>query len=96
MYAYLGDRLAWDRWVEAVRRGRTFFTNGPLVQLTVNGEIAGGEIRLPAEGGTVEVDARMETAFPVEKLELIRNGEALERSRSAREGVRERCASASR
>ena len=78
MYAYLGDRLAWDRWVEAVRRGRTFFTNGPLVQLTVNGEIAGGEIRLPAEGGTVEVDARMETAFPVEKLELIRNGEALE------------------
>ena len=48
------------------------------MQLTVNGEIAGGEIRLPAEGGTVEVDARMETAFPVEKLELIRNGEALE------------------
>ncbi len=78
MYAYLGDRLTWDRWVEAVRDGRTFFTNGPLVQLTINGEIAGGEIRLPAEGGTVEVYARMETAFPVGRLELIRNGEVLE------------------
>ncbi len=78
MYAYLGDRLAWDRWVEAVRKGRTFITNGPLVQLAINGEIPGGTVRLPADGGSVEVDARMETAFPVDRLELIRNGEVLE------------------
>ena len=87
MYAYLGDRLTWDRWVDAVREGRTFFTNGPLVQLSINGEIAGGEIRLPNEGGTVEVVARMETAFPVGKLELIRNGEVLEEI-ALREGGR--------
>ncbi len=77
-YAYLGDRLTWDRWVEAIRKGRTFVTNGPLVQLTINGEIAGSEVRLPPEGGGIEVDAHMETTFPVEKLELIRNGEVLE------------------
>ena len=78
MYAYLGDRLDWDAWVEAIRDGRTFITNGPLVQLAINGEIAGAEIRLPAEGGSVEVSARMDSAFPVERLELIRNGEVLE------------------
>ena len=78
MYAYLGGRLEWDRWVDAVREGRTFFTNGPLVQLSIDGQIPGGTVRLPADGGSVEVDARMETAFPVDRLELIRNGEVLE------------------
>jgi hypothetical protein len=78
MYAYLGDKLEWGRWVDAVREGRTFITNGPLVQLEINGEIPGGEIRLPAEGGSVEIAARLETAFPVEKLELISNGEVVE------------------
>ena len=78
MYAYLGNALAWDAWVEAIREGRTFITNGPLVQLEINGEIAGAEVRLPAEGGSVEVAARMDSAFPVERLELIRNGEVLE------------------
>ncbi len=75
MYAYLGDRLAWDRWVDAVRDGRTFVTNGPLVQLALDGELPGGEIRLPPGGGAVQVEARLESAFPVDRLELVRNGE---------------------
>ena len=78
MYAYLGDKLEWSRWVDAVRDGRTFITNGPLVQLEINGEIAGGEVHLPAVGGSVEVAARLDTAFPVEKLELIFNGQVVE------------------
>ena len=78
MYAYLGDRLEWGRWVEAVRAGRTFVTNGPLLQLAIDGQIAGGEIALPSDGGTVEVVARMDSAFPVDRLELIRNGVVLE------------------
>ncbi len=79
MYAHIGDHLTWDGWVDAVRSGRTFITNGPLVRLAINGAIAGGEVRLPAEGGTVEVAASMESAFPVERLELVRNGEVIER-----------------
>ena len=78
MYAYLGDRLEWGRWVEAVRAGRTFVTNGPLLQLAVDGQIPGGEILLPAEGGSVEVVARMDSAFPADKLELIRKGNVVE------------------
>ncbi len=78
MYAFLGRSLAWDRWVDAVREGRTFVTNGPLVQLSLNGEIPGGTVRLPPDGGSVQVEARMETAFPVDRLELIRNGEVVD------------------
>ena len=78
MYAYLGDRLEWGRWVAAVRAGRTFVTNGPLLQLAVDGQIPGGEILLPAEGGSVEVVARMDSAFPADRLELIRKGNVVE------------------
>jgi TolB protein len=78
MYAYLGGKLEWSRWIDAIRKGRTFVTNGPLVQLEINGEIPGSEIHLPAEGGSIEIAARLDTAFPVEKLELISNGRVVE------------------
>ncbi len=78
VYAHLGDKLEWSRWVDAIAKGRTFVTNGPLLQLFVNGEMPGGEIRLPAEGGSVEVTAKLETAFAVEKLELLFNGQVIE------------------
>ena len=78
VYAYLGDKLEWSRWVEAIADGRTFVTNGPLVGLEINGKIAGDEIHLPAEGGSVEIHARLETAFPVEKLELLFNGRVVD------------------
>jgi len=78
VYSYLGDKLEWSRWVDAIKHGRTMITNGPLVELEVNGEMPGGEIHLPDEGGSVEIAARLDTAFPVEKLELIFNGEVIE------------------
>ena len=78
MYAYLGDRLEWSRWVEAVRAGRTFVTNGPLLQLAIDGHIPGDEILLPAEGGSVEVVARMDSAFRADRLELVHKGNVAE------------------
>ena len=78
MYAYLGAELTWDGWVEAVREGRTFVTNGPLIQFTINGEIPGAEIRLPAGGGSVEVRATLESIVPLETFEIIRNGKVIE------------------
>ena len=77
MYAHLGGPLTWAGWVEAVKRGRTFVTNGPLIQLTVNGEMPGADVRLPEQGGSVEITARLESAFPVEKLELLFNGNVI-------------------
>ena len=76
-YADLGGKLEWSRWVDAMREGRTMITNGPLVWLAVDGEGPGGEIRLPAGGGSVEVQARLETAFPVDRFELIFRGEVV-------------------
>ena len=78
VYAHLGDKLEWGRWLDAIEEGRTFVTNGPLVQLRVDGEMPGAEIRLPIEGGTVEIEANLESAFPVEKFELVFKGRVID------------------
>ena len=77
MYSYTGENLTWPGWVEAVRAGRTFVTNGPLLQFSIDGEIPGGDVQLPASGGSFEVAAHMDSAFPVDQLELVRNGEVV-------------------
>jgi hypothetical protein len=78
VYAYVGSRLSWDGWTDAIRKGRTFVTNGPILQFQVNGEGPGAEIHLPAEGGSVNVVAQLDTIVPVEKMEIFWNGTPVE------------------
>ncbi len=77
-YAYLGPKLDWEVWIEAIRQGRTFVTNGPLIEFTINGEISGGEIHLPASGGHLEIRAAMQSIVPVEHVEILNNGKVID------------------
>lgn len=55
-YAYLGQsEVSFANWAEAVRRGNTFSTTGPLLLFSVDGRMPGDEIRLKAGGGTLEI-----------------------------------------
>ena len=80
-YAHLGDEeFTFANWGKAVRAGRTFTTSGPLIGLTVEGRVPGDEIRLPAGGGTLEVEAWMQSLQPVHELHLVVNGRVVERA----------------
>lgn len=78
-YAYLGNDQAFSfaTWGEAVRAGRTFTTTGPLVEIIVEGRHSGDEIRLPAGGGTLHVEARAEAVVPFSALEIVVNGQVV-------------------
>ncbi|MBY0522107.1 MAG: CehA/McbA family metallohydrolase [Gemmataceae bacterium] len=78
-YARLAPGQVFDykTWIEAVRAGRTFVTNGPLLSFTLNGQDPGSELLLPAEARTVRVRAEARGIVPFERLELILNGEAV-------------------
>ena len=82
VYVHAGAELSWDRWIEGIRHGRTFVTNGPLLSFQVNGEDPGGEIHLPAGGGAVEVNGRFDSIVPVDRMELYLNGTAIETVRT--------------
>jgi hypothetical protein len=77
-YAYLGPKLDYDLWVEAIRQGTTFVTNGPLLEFMVGKEGRGEELHLPAEGREVVLHGRLQSIVPVEKLEVFYNGEVID------------------
>src|SRR6185369_693238 len=55
-YARLGERaLTYDNWMDAIRDGNTFATVGPLATMRVEGVEPGGQLRLPPNGGKVQV-----------------------------------------
>lgn len=79
-YTYLGAPFETEAWLEAIRRGRTFVTNGPVVELSVTAHgidhIVGEEIRAAAPGafrvrGRVRFDPVRDR---VDRLELVERG----------------------
>lgn len=83
-YAQLqpGEELSYGAWIEALRAGRTFVTNGPLLFLTVNGQAPGAVLPAHAEGQTVRVRLEARSIVPFDRLELLVNGR-VEASRTA-------------
>jgi hypothetical protein len=80
-YTRVDGPLTYPKWIEGVRRGRTFVTTGPMVEFRVNGEDIGGEVVLP-EAAWVDVSGRA-VFDPMQDdlayLELIQNGSIVQR-----------------
>ena len=75
-YTQLGDReFTYDNWMAALKAGNTFVTVGPLAELTVEGAAPGAIVELPAGGGSVAVEWRVESAaVPIAAVEVICGG----------------------
>ena len=78
VYAYLGAKLTWEGWIDAIRHVRTFVTNGPLIRFAVDGQLPGGEVHLPAGGGSVELSGQLNSIVPVDRMEVYFNGAVIE------------------
>lgn len=75
VYAYLGRDAGFDtaKFYDAVRKGRTFATNGPMLMLRVNGRLPGDTVEL-RKGETAQVGVEAFAREPIERIELVANG----------------------
>ncbi|MCL5743949.1 MAG: CehA/McbA family metallohydrolase, partial [Acidobacteria bacterium] len=84
VYAYTGNRFSVDEWFRALKQGRTFVTNGPMLELTVNGALPGDEV-IVKPGGPVRIRARAwappEIGSP-KVLEVIAQGRVIRAAES--------------
>lgn len=74
VYVHSGAKLDHASWMRAIKGGKTFATNGPLLSLIVNGKEPGDEIPFTLGTHTMSVRASMHSIVPVEHLELVQNG----------------------
>jgi hypothetical protein len=73
-YAWVGKDFRVEPWLEALRKGRTFYSSGPLLEFRVNGEMPGGEVRLGEGGGEVTIEAEVRSIAPLSKVVIYSNG----------------------
>lgn len=71
------EEFNYESWCRNLRLGRTFHSGGPLLHFSVNGQEIGDTLRLPAGGGTVEIDAWAEATMPIHTLQIVQNGQVI-------------------
>src|SRR5262249_49099372 len=76
-YTKINGKFDYDTWIEGIRRGRTFVTNGPMLDFQVNGKGVGEEVLLK-KGALVSVRGRVRfepSRDAIDRLEVIQNGD---------------------
>jgi TolB protein len=76
VYVKVDGPFSYAKWIEAMRQGRSFVTNGPMLELTVNGKSPGETMQLPGLS-EVHVVAKARAKFPLSKVELLSGGKVI-------------------
>ncbi|MFB3902160.1 MAG: CehA/McbA family metallohydrolase [Acidobacteriota bacterium] len=78
-YARVEGRYTFEAWLDAVRKGRVFVSNGPILSFSVENAGMGGELALDAPRDVwIEGSVRFNPEVDgVEQLELVRTGEVI-------------------
>lgn len=72
-YVRLPNGLDYKAWIEGQRAGRSFVSNGPMLEFSIGDSLPGDSIKLEASQKR-RVRARGWAQAPLEKLELVYNG----------------------
>jgi hypothetical protein len=76
VYVKIDEPFSYQRWIDGLQQGRTFVTNGPMLELTA-GEKAIGETITLSEPGDVRLRSRVTSQFPMARAEVVFNGKVI-------------------
>jgi hypothetical protein len=75
VYAWIDGEMTFDKWWEAVKLGRTFVTNGPLLRVSVDGEHAGHVFQSdPGKSLDFQTELTISTREKIDYLEIVKDG----------------------
>ncbi len=66
-----------DAWLDSLKHGRTFATNGPLLGFALADQRIGGTLRLPQADQAVKFTAWLRSFVPVDHLQVVCEGEVI-------------------
>ena len=78
VYVWMPDyALSVDTFLVELKLGRTFATNGPLIEFTLGGQMVGSELKFDPPQTGVRFTAKLRSIVPVEHLEVVCNGKVV-------------------
>jgi hypothetical protein len=79
VYAWVPEwPLNVELWYEALKKGRTFATNGPLLEFTLGGKPIGDELKFERAQPAIPFTAKLRSIVPVDHLEVVCNGQVVQ------------------
>jgi TolB protein len=72
-----GTTLDHQRWLAGIKAGRTFVTNAPLLEFSLDGRGIGEEIRLPDVNRQLTARVSVRSNVPIDHVEIIGNGKVV-------------------
>jgi Tol biopolymer transport system component len=69
-----GRPASLETWMDELKQGRTFATNGPLIEFKLGGEMVGSELKFAAPPAAVPFTAKLRSFVPIDHLEVVCNG----------------------
>src|SRR5262249_21463110 len=76
-YVRIDGDLTYEKWIEGLRLGRSFVTNGPFVEIIADGTHRTGDTVLLAGPGKVKIKAKAWWQLPLRRAELIQDGKVI-------------------
>ncbi|MCC6591444.1 MAG: carboxypeptidase regulatory-like domain-containing protein [Bryobacterales bacterium] len=71
VFVQVEGAFTYDSWIAGLRTGRTFISNGPLLEFTVDGQGPGSTLTNKSH---ITVRARALSRIPFEKIEIVQDG----------------------
>jgi hypothetical protein len=69
-----GDPVDVQAWMDSLKKGRTFATNGPRIEFTLGGRKVGDELKFDNAQASVPFTAKLRSIVPVDHFEVVCNG----------------------
>lgn len=75
---YVGTEasFSYESWLQGLKQGRTFITNGPVLFLSVDDRPPGSEMQTDV-GTSVNIVANWSSHYPVDTVEIVVNGQSV-------------------
>jgi TolB protein len=67
-----------ETWMKGLKLGRSFATNGPLVEFTLGGQMIGDELKFDGPQQALPFTAKLSSFVPVDHLEVVCNGKVVQ------------------
>ena len=78
VFGRIEGEFTYGSWIAALKAGRTFISNSPILSMTVNGQEPGARLELDSRRAKiVEIRARAESQLPYHHLEVVCNGRVI-------------------